>query len=160
MVAKVGADGRVAVFNQTGFTHVIFDVVGWYGADGAPGGAGYTTLAPARILDTRNGTGGFWSPVGPGATVAAGVTGVGGVPATGVSAVVLNVTVTQPSAGGYLTIFPSDAVRPTASNLNFTAAQTVPNLVVAKVGADGRVAVFNQTGSTHVIFDVVGWYSS
>ncbi len=41
---------------------------------------------------------------------------------------------------------------------NFVAGQTVPNLVVAKVGADGKVAVYNNTGSTHVVLDVVGWY--
>jgi len=69
---------------------------------------------------------------------------VGGVPATGVSAVVLNVTVTQPTTGSFLTVYPSGTTRPLASSLNFVAAQTVPNLVVAKVGADGKVGVYNN----------------
>ena len=43
---------------------------------------------------------------------------------------------------------------------NFLANQTIPNLVVAKVGADGKVALYNHAGSSHVIFDVVGWYSA
>ena len=47
-----------------------------------------------------------------------------------------------------------------ASNLNFVAGQTVPNLVMAKVGADGKVSIFNNLGTSHVIFDVVGWYSA
>ena len=76
------------------------------------------------------------------------------------SAVVVNVTVTQPTSPGYLTVYPNGAARPLASNLNFSAGQTVPNLVVAKVGADGKVAVYNNAGSTHVILDVVGWYSA
>ena len=120
----------------------------------------FTSLAPARILDTRTGIGGIAAKVGPGATVDATVTGTGGVPAGGVGAVVLNVTVTEPSSAGFLTVFPSGQPRPTASNLNFVPGQDVPNLVVAKVGAGGKVSVFNSVGTTHVIFDVVGWFAS
>jgi hypothetical protein len=158
-MAKVGADGKVSVYNNAGTTHVVLDVVGWFGADDATAGARYNALSPSRILDTRTGTGGFSAPVGPGGTISPTVIGVGGVPASGVSAVVLNVTVTQPTAESFLTVFPSGAPRPLASNLNFVAGQTVPNLVMAKVGADGKVSVFNNLGTSHVIFDVVGWYS-
>jgi hypothetical protein len=160
VVAKVGTDGKVSVYNNAGQAQVIFDVVGWYGADGVPAGARFTALAPSRVLDTRVGTGGFGAPIGPGATISPQVTGVGGVPLTGVSAVVLNVTVTQPTSESFLTVFPSGTARPLASSLNMTVGQTVPNLVIAKVGADGRVSVYNNAGSTHVILDVVGWYTA
>ncbi|HEX3622441.1 MAG TPA: VCBS repeat-containing protein [Acidimicrobiales bacterium] len=160
VLAKVGADGKVSVYNNAGTTHVIFDVVGWYGDATAPVGGRYHSLDPARVLDTRNGTGGVTGPVGNAATVSAAVVGRGGVPATGVSAVALNVTVTQPSAGGYLTVFPSGTTPPLASNLNFVAGQTVPNLVMAKVGPDGKVSIYNNVGTTHVVFDVVGWYGA
>jgi hypothetical protein len=88
------------------------------------------------------------------------VTGIGGVPpqSSGVTAVVLNVPVTEPSDSSYLTVYPTGVPRPLASNLNFGSGQTVPNLVVVKVGALGKVTAFNCCGSTHVIFDVVGWY--
>ena len=119
----------------------------------------YTPLTPARILDTRNGTGGITRPVGPETTSDVQVTDRGGVPATGVTAVALNVTVTEPTAGGYLTVFPSGGEAPLASNLNFTPGKTVPNLVVVKVGAGGKVSMFNKAGNSHVIFDVAGWYS-
>jgi hypothetical protein len=119
----------------------------------------YTPLTPARILDTRDGTGGLGGPVGPGATVDVQITGRGGVPASGVAAVAMNVTVTQPSASGFLTIYPAGTARPLAANLNFTPNKTVPNLVVVKVGAGGRVSMFNSAGTTHVIYDVAGWYS-
>lgn len=136
----------------------------WSGGSGAVGadtGDRFNSLSPSRILDTRSGTGGFSAPVGVGGTISPTVTGVGGVPASGVSAVVLNVTVTEPTASeGFLAVFPSGATRPMASNLNFVAGQTVPNLVMAKVGADGKVSVFNNLGTSHVIFDVVGWYSA
>ena len=160
VMAKVSADGKVSIYNNAGTTHVIFDVVGWFGAVGAEAGDRFTSLSPSRILDTRNGTGGFSAPVAAGGTISPTVTGVGGVPASGVSAVVLNVTVTQPTAAdSFLTVFPSGAARPLASNLNFVAGQTVPNLVMAKVSSDGKVSVFNNLGTSHVIFDVVGWYS-
>jgi hypothetical protein len=71
----------------------------------------------------------------------------------------MNVTVTEPDAAGYLTLWPSGAAMPTASNLNFVAGQTVPNLVVVPVGAGGRVSILNFGGRAHVVADVLGWYA-
>lgn len=159
VVAKLGADGKVAVYNHDGTSHVIYDVMGWYSDASGPAGARFSSLTPARIVDTRNGTGGFTAPVGVAGTISPTVVGVGGVPAAGVSAVVLNVTVTQPTAGeSFLTVFPTGATRPLTSNLNFSAGRSVPNLVIAKVGADGKVSVYNHAGTTDVILDVVGWF--
>lgn len=160
VVAKVGADGKVSVYNNAGAVHVIFDVVGWYGADGVAARARFNPLPPSRVLDTRVGTGGVAAPIGPAATISVKVTGVGGVPATGVSAVVLNVTATQPTSESFVTVFPTGAARPLASSINMTSGQTVPNLVVAKVGADGKVSAYNNAGTAHLIFDVVGWYTA
>jgi uncharacterized protein YkwD len=123
-----------------------------------PTGSRYHPLSPSRILDTRVGNGAPAAAVAPGATLNLQVGGRGGVPATGVSAVVLNVTATQPTAASYLTVYPSGDALPNASNLNVTAGQTAPNLVVAKVGTNGQVSVFNANGFTHVIADVAGWY--
>ncbi|MBV8982271.1 MAG: S8 family serine peptidase, partial [Acidimicrobiia bacterium] len=156
VVAPVGADGKVDVYNLVGSTHVIFDVVGWYGSTGDS----FNPLTPARILDTRNGIGDSGGAFGTGETRAETIDGSGGVPASGVAAVVMNVTVTQPTVNGFLTLYPTGASRPNASNLNFTAGETIPNLVVVPVGPDGKVDVYNLVGSTHVIFDVVGWYPS
>ena len=86
------------------------------------------------------------------------VTGRGGVPATGVGAVALNVTVTNPAAPSFLTVWPTGAPRPTAANLNFVAGQTVPNMVVAKVGAAGEVSIYNFGGDVDVVVDVMGWF--
>jgi hypothetical protein len=153
VVSKAGWDGTVHIYNNSGTAHVIVDVVGWYGSDRGATGSHYNPLAPSRILDTRTGAG----PVGPAGTITVPVAGQGGVPASA-SAAVVNVTVTQPSVGGFLTVFPGGTARPLASNLNFVAGQTVPNLVVAKLGADGTVSLYNSAGTTHVVLDVVGWY--
>ncbi len=71
----------------------------------------------------------------------------------------MNVTVTEPSAASFLTAWPAGQALPLAANLNYVAGQTVPNLVVAKVGAGGKVSLYNAAGSTHVVADVVGWYT-
>lgn len=83
--------------------------------------------------------------------------GVGGVPADA-TAVTLNVTVTGTTASGFLTLWPAGASQPTASNLNWVAGQTIPNAVTVKVGAGGKVNVFNAAGNATVIVDVVGYY--
>jgi len=116
-------------------------------------------VPPARILDTRTTSG----PVGPNASIVLPVAGQGGVPAMSApvapTAVVLNVTVTNPTAGSYLTAWPDGAQRPLASDLNYVAGLTVPNLVVVKLGSTGAIDLYNAFGSVDVIVDVVGWYS-
>ena len=157
VVVKVGDGGRISLYNAAGSTHVVADVAGWFGEDGVPGAAGYTGVIPARILDTRHALGG--TVVGPASTIDVQVTGRGGIPATGVSAVVLNVTVTEPTAPSCLTAWPTGSPFPLAANLNYVSGQTVPNLVVVKVGAGGKISLYNAAGSTHVVADVAGWYS-
>src|SRR5665648_704862 len=60
---------------------------------------------------------------------------------------------------GYLTVYGDGITRPTASNLNFIPAQTVPNLVIAPVGTNGKVALYNgSTGTVQLVADVSGYY--
>jgi hypothetical protein len=162
---KLGTNGQVDIFNAAGTVDVIADVNGWFtdGSDPTAAGGKTSGLTPARVLDTRTGIGGFNAPVGPAGTIFLQVAGNGGVPAmtdpVSPTAVVLNVTVTNNTAPSHLTIFPSDATRPNASDLNFVGGQTVPNLVVVKLGADGKIGIYNAGGSTDVIVDVLGWYN-
>jgi hypothetical protein len=166
VTVMLGAGGQVTIFNYGGSVHIVADVNGWFTDASVPVATGsvFTGVTPVRILDTRSGIGGFSSPVGPAGTIALTVSGWGGVPLmTSTSpipptAVVLNVTVTNPSAGGYLTLFPDGAPQPTTSDLNFMAGQTIPNLVVVRVGPNGKLDIFNAAGTTDLIADVVGWY--
>jgi len=75
-------------------------------ATGSAGSAVYVPLGPVRVMDTRNGTGVAQAPVGPGGTVSLQVSGVDGVPASGVTAVVLNVTATSPTTSSFVTVYP------------------------------------------------------
>lgn len=147
-----GAVAAPAVARQTvgGSTQVVADVLGWF-----PAGSGFVPAGPSRLLDTR--TGGAKVPAGGSVDVA--VAGVAAVPSSGVSAAVLNVTVTEPDAGGYLTAFASGAGRPATSNLNYAAGATAANLVVSALGANGAVQLFLQQQS-HVVVDLVGYLPS
>jgi hypothetical protein len=80
------------------------------------------------------------------------------VPATGAVAAVLNVTVTNTTASSYLTVWPDGTGRPLASDMNWVAGQTIPNLAIVKLGSNGKVDIFNFAGSTDVVVDVMGWY--
>lgn len=122
----------------------------------APGGELHP-LPPARVLDTRYGTGGVLGPVVAGSPVLLTVAGHGGVPSSGVTGVFLNVTATQGTADGYLTLFPADQPQPNASNVNFLAGQDVPNLVFVQLSPEGAVRIATAPRSVQVVADVVGW---
>jgi hypothetical protein len=158
VVAPVAADGRVSIFVSSK-AHLLVDVQGWFGK--APG---FESLQPARLLDTRP-NGPTIDTVSSGGGAVAGnqfidvrVIGRGKVPASGAKAVVLNVTAIGDTDGGFVTVFPSGSKQPTASNINYQAGQPRANLVVAPVGADGKVSIF-VSSRAHVIADVQGWFT-
>ena len=160
VIAPVGSDGKVDIYNGSfGTVQVVADASGWY-ASGAAGAGGLTPLAPARILDTRSNVGAT-GPVAAGGTISFQVDGQGGIPASGVAAVVLNVTATQPQDAGYLTVYADGGSRPSTSSVNFSAGETVPNLVIAPVGSDGKVDIYNGSfGTVQVVADASGWVST
>ncbi|MFZ4718834.1 MAG: DUF1501 domain-containing protein [Ilumatobacteraceae bacterium] len=156
VTVKPGALGRVNVANDLGAAHLVVDVVGYFRSTAAPR---LQPRSPARVLDTRKGTGGRLGALGPGGSYSVRIRGVASVPATAHS-VVVNVTAIAPSAKGGLVLWPSGAARPSTSSLSFAAASTTSNLVMCKIGADGKVAVHNPFGTTHVAMDVVGWFDT
>jgi len=147
-------NGTVDFRNSGGTIDLLADVTGYFSS----GGYGFHTAGPVRLMDTRSGAGVRSGPVGPGATVALTVVGADGVPAVGVTAVVLNVTAVQPTGSSYLTVFPDGDPRPTASDLNFASGQTIANLVVVPV-VNGKVDFYNSTGSVQVLADLDGYFT-
>jgi hypothetical protein len=174
VTVAVPSSGQVSLFNAHGSTDAVVDVEGYYAAPSGTAGL-FNSVNPYRICDTRTGNPSGLSgtdaqclgkTIGAGGTLTIQVTGTnptgttsGGIPATGVSAVVLNVTVTNPSAASFLTAWPAGATQPTASNLNFVAGQTVPNRVIVPVSSSGQVSLFNGHGSTDAVVDVNGWFT-
>jgi hypothetical protein len=157
----LGTGGAVTFYNPAGSVDVIADLEGYFTAPSGTAG-GQVALTPARISDTRSGSGqpNAGSTLGPGGSLDIQVTGAGGVPATGVSGVILNVTVTNTTAPSFLTVWPTGSTRNLVSNLNWMAGLTVPNRVFVPVGTGGKVSVYSPSGSVDVVVDVGGYFTS
>jgi len=152
VIVPIGAGGKVSVYNSAGAADVIVDVSGYF-TDSTLTGTLFNPQVPHRIADTRG-----HATLGPGGTYTLAVGGHFGVPSSA-TAVIVNVTVTRTTAAGFLTVYPSTSGRPTASDLNWPAGLTVPNLVVATLGITGAVDFYNSSGSTDVIVDLVGYFN-
>ena len=156
--------GKISIFNAGGTTNVLVDVNGYYDPTA---GDGFTSLAPARIIDSRPGVG----HVGPlnawvGATTQTVTVPsvLSGVPADA-DAVVLNVTATGGTVNNnFLSIWPAGAAQPTVSSLNVNAGQTIPNAVTVKLGTGvsnaGQISIFSAGGTQQVIVDVAGYFKA
>ncbi|KJY46554.1 hypothetical protein VR46_08460, partial [Streptomyces sp. NRRL S-444] len=144
-IVPVGPNGTITLYTNTGSTHLVLDAVGYYAQDGK---ALFTPAVPQRLADTRS-TG----KLAPGAT-----TTVAGIPANAIGAA-LNVTATDTTGPGFLTVYGHGSTRPEASSLNTRPGETVPNHVTTPV-ADGRVTVWNSYGGgNHVITDLFGYFT-
>lgn len=158
---SIGSGGKVSIYNDLGDTDVVVDLEG-YVEPGSSGGGLFNPVTPARIADTRSGSGEPYagSTLRPGSTLDVSVTGRASVPQTGVTAVVLNVTATDTTASSYLTAFPAGQSRPLASNLNFGRDQTTANRVIVPVGTGGQVGLFNDSGDVNITVDISGYFSN
>ena len=154
VTVPIGSNGGVLLHNgSSGSVALIADVTGYYVPDTT--GAAYTGVTPVRALDTRTQSTGAIPKHG---TVSLDLCTRSGIPA-GSTAAALNVTVTGPSAGGYLTVSPTGQTRPGTSDLNFTSGETIANAVTAGIGSGCSVDVYNGSdGSANVIVDTDGYY--
>jgi len=147
---------------------VVLGAVGLAGSSSATVTSGvrtvYVPTAPCRLFDTRSGpstVGPRSTPIGPNETYTTPVRGTNGqctIPA-GAVAVAMNVTIANPTAASFLTVFPADVSRPLASSLNWVAGQApTPNAVTSNLSADGQIAFYNNTGTVDVVADIAGYY--
>ena len=114
------------------------------------------SLSANRAFISRNPMGRISLDVLPRTPLRIKVAGINGVPATGVGAVSMNVTVTSPDGEGFITVYPCDS-KPDASNLNYTLDQTVPNAVIAPVSSTGDIC-FYTNAQTHLLADINGYF--
>ncbi|MFL6098998.1 MAG: hypothetical protein ACJ71T_03485 [Actinomycetales bacterium] len=160
VTVALNGSGAVNLYNgSSGSVHLLVDVVGYYRSGAATAPGSFTALTPARIVDTRDGTGTPAARIAGGATLTFGVSGAGGVPGSNVSAAVLSVTAVTPGGSGYLTAYAGGASRPVASSLSYASGQTRANEVTVGLGAAGDVSVYNgSSGSVDLLVDVAGYY--
>ena len=164
VLARVGAGGKIRLYNYNGPTHVVADVAGWFDSSALNSisrGSSFVGIAPQRLLDTRIGLGeesavsaGKFAPLDDRTFTVAGIAGV----PSNANSVVLNITAVSPTGSGWVSAYPDNSTRPNASNLNLLAGNDRSNLVVVKVGSNGKVRLFVAEAATHLIVDVFGYF--
>ncbi|MGW0363061.1 hypothetical protein [Streptomyces sp. NPDC002990] len=123
-------------------------------------GSDFTPHAPLRLLDTRNGTGREMGKIPAYGATSVKITGNGTIP-DGITAVALNVTVTNTIGSGHIIAAGSGRPIPDTSSVNYGPGETVPNLVILPVGTDGRVNLHNVGWeSVDLIADVTGYFTA
>jgi hypothetical protein len=143
-VVTLASDASICVFSLAE-TDVLVDVTGSYAS--APSALGFHPQAPTRIYDSRS----------AGGVLRAGETRAIAVPA-GALAVAINVTVTDSTGSGFVTVFPCQATLPLVSNLNYVQGQVVANLV--QVGVSNGAVCVHSLRRTHIVIDLQGTYDS
>ncbi|MGW5418628.1 hypothetical protein [Streptomyces sp. NPDC003943] len=151
-------DGRITLYDQAGSVDLLADVEGYFTNTAGQGDRfkDVAPAAPARILNTVAGVGALKTKIDAGKIVNLQVAGRGGVPATGVSAIVVNVTVTNAIASTYVSAYPYGTPRPATSNV--AAGRTVANQVVVPV-RDGRATLYNHSGAAGLLADAAGYFT-
>jgi hypothetical protein len=158
--------GEISVMSSAP-ADVVVDVSGFYTAAGGTGSQFTAEPASVRICDTRTGNPSTLSgtnaqcnrlSLGAGGTRTVQVSGLAGVP-SGATAVAINLTGVSPSAPTFLTIYPDTLPNPLVSDLNEVHGDVRANMVVATLSSSGTITIYNDTGSTDIVVDVLGWYS-
>lgn len=158
VMVPLSAAGKVALYSQSRLD-LVADLEGYVTGAGAPVSTDglFTPLVPTRALDTRASN--PLPRLAGGVAATLPLAGRAGVPATGVAAVLMNVTATGAAAPGFVTVFPGGGGVPLASNLNISGpGQTIPNLALGSLGTGGTVGLYSLS-STDLVIDVAGWFS-
>lgn len=164
IVVPLSGSGTLCIESAVSATHVVVDVTGAYGETDEFGG-----LVPARLLDTRQESGTVigktidgehrgQGTVEHGEVLRLPVVDRGGVP-EGVRLVALNLTATENTGAGFLTLWDCSDPAPLASSINFTQPGTnIANSVIVPVSPEGEVCIVGGVSATHVVADVTAYY--
>ncbi|WP_141843443.1 glycoside hydrolase domain-containing protein [Humibacillus xanthopallidus] len=158
VITRLATNGTMTIVNHSrGTVHVVADVGGYLGPTGSTNQ--WVSPTPVRLLDTRTGT--ATNPVktalAPRASLTVKVAGVAGSPVpAGATSASINLTATSPTAAGFLTA--DSAASGGTSTANFSAGQTVANLVISRLASNGTMTIVNRSsGTVQVIADVEGY---
>jgi hypothetical protein len=138
-----------------------FDVNGYVWGLEVTGKARFFTVAPCRVIDTRDPPGPYGGPSIAGNTIrTVTVAGRCNVPATAVT-VAANLTIVPPPTSGYVTLFPGGTAVPLFSSINFRPGLVRANNVIAPLGPSGTLGVVCSTDPSAMvdfIIDVSGYF--
>ncbi len=161
-LVPIGQQGSISIFIPTG-GNIIVDAMGFFTPSPSPATSGrFVPVNPHRVLDTRPSQPGpvpaGWVPHKPvpSETVRIEVPADAGVPPTGVTALVVNVTATEPAGPGFMQALPTGAAPGLTSNVNYATGETAATHAIVPLGADGTISVFTSN-SAHIVVDVMGY---
>jgi hypothetical protein len=154
-VAGIGADGKISIATAHGKTEVLVDVLGYY-VRSAANGRLYHPAQAFRLFDSRTDSRGN---LANGESRTLTMPTIGGVTATKMRAVMVNVTAVGAKASGHLTAFRAGDARPSVFTLNYTKSHAVSNRTVIALRS-GKLKVTNLGSATNVVVDVEGWFAS
>ena len=156
LAVPIGSNGQICIYSNQQ-TNLVADISGFY-----PAGSDYSPLTPRRFLDTRPGEETVDGDDLGGGRLAAGktykldVAGRSGV-LSDASAVMMNVVAVQPSAGGFLTVWPCGETKPLAATLNYSAGQIIANALAVPIGSNGQICIYSNQ-QTNLVADISGYY--
>ena len=167
VIVPVGADGKVDFYaGGAGAVQIIADVTGYFTTATGVSNAGlYVPVEPSRLVDTRNGTGTPQGKLAGGGTLVLPMAGadVGTLPVSGLTAVALNLTVTDTTGSGGLNAYPDGISKPVTTAVSYNNGSTNAAMVIVPVGADGSIDIGNNSaaaGSADLVADVVGYFTT
>ncbi len=153
-----GSGGKITLAATGGTTGVTVDIVGYDPLTGSTSGSVLVPVKPTRIVSTVTGLGAPRGPVGAGKPLSVAVTGTSVVPASGASAVLLEVTAAGASKPATVTVYPGGAKEPAATSASLASGGSATALVPVTPGAGGKVSVALSAGQANVTVDEVGYY--
>lgn len=116
----------------------------------------YFPVTASRSWDTR--TMGAKQPFTAGQSFVLKTLGRNGLPASGVAAVTLNITVIRPTQSGYFIVYPSGSTRPGIPSFNYAVNDLRASALTVPVDGTGGLTIYS-TGTTHAVIDITGFYA-
>ena len=157
-IVPAGTNGSISAFASSA-TQLILDINGYFATPGAANGQRFFTVAPCRLLDTRDPVGEFGGPVLTGGATRSYRLPLANCGLAGSSAAYsVNATVVPAASLGYLTLWPAGSAQPLVSTLNAPDGSITSNAALVPAGTEGGVSSF-VTGQTHLILDTNGFFA-
>jgi xylan 1,4-beta-xylosidase len=157
-IVPAGSGGAISVF-VSNTTDVVLDINGYFVPATDPTALAFYPITPCRIADTRK-------PVAPlaGPSLAGGQgrtfpvqSSTCNLPSTA-QAYSLNFAAVPSGPLGFVTVWPTGPVRPTASTLNALTGAVTANAAIVAAGTNGSIDVF-ASNATDMVIDVNGYFA-
>ncbi len=164
VIVPVGPTGAINIFNFLGSADVVIDVEGYFsdGTNQLALGSQLMSMPPTRIIDTRSNSGYLFSgvPLAPGGSLVLSPGSISLIGAQQVTALLMNITVTDIGGPGFVSATPYAAAPSISSNVNFsTAGDILSDTVITATGVSNDIQITNHSASSiDIVVDLEGYF--